>query len=492
MLRVCYLIGHPRSECTDETLLIVYGRQLEKKQYKLGDDSLDETAPFVEFCSIAMYSSLLIVSALVGQALGVLTPELIALAQKYAPQFRLTPTEKYFPSSVEYMLPHYQVYKDDSQTTSAQPSSLTVSNLNAVTGGGTGAWLTVPDTNASYLAGLNPASNKVPVIFFPFNLGKDIVALGRVGNHIGDWERMTVRTVNGAAISVDYNAHASGNGAGTKRWVDVLKPPGEDRPLGYVADGSHGVWPEPGTWVYEDFIIVQLKDETADGGPTWHAKDNIYAIEYLPNATYTGDQAWVNYQGFWGNIGQTDCWWYSIVKVNLPAIGRAKGQLSRPYRQDVLAASFASTPMPRSKFSHMRGPHSQTLAPLANNLDMSLYKFRLDSSALRLIDLESSNYVAVEQECIQTLADATITSSNYGFSKLAINGEREYSISVSRCPSNSGYVDSYRVGLCTTSETATCSWAPPRQLRTYLANRPGVVRGPAVELDMDHDNWMWN
>ncbi|KAG8695332.1 Vacuolar protein sorting-associated protein 62 [Ceratobasidium sp. 395] len=281
-----------------------------------------------------MYSKLLlIISALIGQVLGALTPELIALAQKYAPQFRLTPTEKYFPSSVEYMLPHYQVYKDDSKTTAAQPSLLTVSNLNAVTGGGTGAWLTVPDTNASYLAGLNPASNKVPVytfvvpkeggvvdffywIFFPFNLGKDIVALGRVGNHIGDWERMTVRTVNGVAISADYNAHSGGNGAGTKRWVDVLKPPGEDRPLGYVADGSHGVWPEPGTWVYEDFIIIQLKDETADGGPIWHAKDNIYAIEYLSNTTYTGEQAWVNYQGFWGNIGQTDCWWYSIVKVS--------------------------------------------------------------------------------------------------------------------------------------------------------------------------------
>lgn len=38
----------------------------------------------------------------------------------------------------------------------------------------------------------------------------------------------------------------------TKLWSDVLKPPGEDRPLGYVASGSHGVWPGPGTWVYEN------------------------------------------------------------------------------------------------------------------------------------------------------------------------------------------------------------------------------------------------
>jgi hypothetical protein len=38
----------------------------------------------------------------------------------------------------------------------------------------------------------------------------------------------------------------------TKPWGDVLKPSGEDRPLGYVAYGSHGVWPGPGSWVYQD------------------------------------------------------------------------------------------------------------------------------------------------------------------------------------------------------------------------------------------------
>ncbi|KAG9103632.1 Vacuolar protein sorting-associated protein 62 [Ceratobasidium sp. 370] len=228
-------------------------------------------------------NSLLVASALIAQALGALSPEIIALAQKYAPQFRLTPSEKYFPSSVEYMLPHYKVYDNNGKALATQPSTLTASNVDTVVGKGASTWLTVPDTSASYLTGLNPSSNNVPVytfivpkeggvvdffywIFFPFNLGKKIPALGQVGNHIGDWERMTVRTVNGIATSADYNAHSSGNGAGTKLWSDVLKPSGEDRPLGYVADGSHGVWPGPGTWVYEDIVIYQLKDETADGG----------------------------------------------------------------------------------------------------------------------------------------------------------------------------------------------------------------------------------
>ncbi|KAG8683255.1 Vacuolar protein sorting-associated protein 62 [Ceratobasidium sp. 395] len=176
-----------------------------------------------------------------------------------------------------------KVYDNNGKPLATQPSTLTTSNLDTVVGKGASTWLTVSDPAASYLTGLNPSSNKVPVytfivpkeggvvdffywIFFPFNLGKNIVALGQVGNHIGDWERMTVRTVNGVATSADYNAHSTGNGAGTKLWSDVLKPSGEDRPLGYVADGSHGVWPGPGTWVYEDIVIYQLKDETADGG----------------------------------------------------------------------------------------------------------------------------------------------------------------------------------------------------------------------------------
>ncbi|KAG9109790.1 Vacuolar protein sorting-associated protein 62 [Ceratobasidium sp. 392] len=401
-------------------------------------------------------SSLLVVGALATQVLGALSPEIIALARKYAPQFRLTPTEKYFPSSVEYMFPRYQVYNNVSEALATQPSPFTASNLNNLIGKGENTWLTVPDTNASYLTGLNPTSNHVPVytfivpkeggvvdffywIFFPFNLGKNIIALGQVGDHIGDWERMTVRTVNGVAISADYNAHSSGNGAGTKLWTDVLKPPGEDRPLGYVAEGSHGVWPEPGTWVYQDLLVVQLKDETADGGkwqgrpthmttkqsnsgPIWHAKDNIYPIEYLPNGAYTGDQGWLNYQGIWGNKGQTDCWWHSIVETC--ALSDGPGG---PYRQDVLGASTVSSHLPLSKFSHMKGPHSQTLAPLAGNSITSMYRFRLDSSTSGLIDLGSFKYVAVEQRCLQT-PTGTTGAYNYGFSTLTTDGDREYTV----------------------------------------------------------------
>ncbi|CUA68769.1 Putative vacuolar protein sorting-associated protein TDA6 [Rhizoctonia solani] len=451
---------------------------------------------------------ILSLSALAVSVLGALTPEQIALAQKYAPQFRLTPNEKYFPSSIEYMLPNYKVYDDSGKPLPAQPSPLAASNLDSVAGKGASTWLTVSDTSAGYLAGQNPSTNKVPVytfivpkeggivdlfywIFFPYNLGKNIPVLGFVGNHIGDWERMTVRTLNGVAISADYNAHSSGNGAGARPWADVLKPSGEDRPLGYVASGSHGVWPGPGSWVYQDVIIYQLKDETSDGGPIWNAKDSVYPIEYLSSGTYSGDQAWINFQGAWGNKGQTNCWWYKIVKT-CPLSNGPGG----PYRTDVLSASFAqpSNPIISSEYSDMKGPLSQTLAPLAINSSTSFYKLRLDESVLQLIDLGGFSRLTVEQTCLEyrSSTNTTLLSSTYGASKLNAGSDRVYSVTVPRCASNSSHVDSYRVGLCTDENNLMCSWARYRQLRTYLTGRQGVMNGTAVNLDMDHDNWTWN
>jgi hypothetical protein len=129
----------------------------------------------------------------------------------------------------------------------------------------------------------------------------------------------------------------------------VPKVPGEDRALAFIAKGSHGIWDRTGSLVYQDVSTInyrqcslqltetsssvctnlKTKQETgvsANGvgktfklrvytGPIWNAKDNIYPIEYLPSATYSGDQAWLNFQGAWGNKGDRTCWYYSITKV---------------------------------------------------------------------------------------------------------------------------------------------------------------------------------
>lgn len=63
-------------------------------------------------------------------------------------------------------------------------------------------------------------------------------------------------------------------------------------------------------------FIGKERSGNPNTGPMWNAKDNVYPIEYLSPAAYTGEQAWINYQGAWGNKGDTTCWWYPIVKVS--------------------------------------------------------------------------------------------------------------------------------------------------------------------------------
>lgn len=84
-----------------------------------------------------------------------------------------------------------------------------------------------------------------------------------------------MRIVDGVPVSADYSkpslvptsamliegegTHEGGRlSAGTVRWEDVEKV--HDRPVAYVAMGSHGVWPEPGDHVYAD---VRLSSFTA-------------------------------------------------------------------------------------------------------------------------------------------------------------------------------------------------------------------------------------
>ena len=81
--------------------------------------------------------------------------------------------------------------------------------------------------------------------FYPYNFGKIAGPFGVIGNHVGDWERLRMRTINGSAVSVDYNAHSGGpHLSQTVRWKDVEKI--DDRPVAYSAAGSHGLWATPG------------------------------------------------------------------------------------------------------------------------------------------------------------------------------------------------------------------------------------------------------
>jgi hypothetical protein len=172
---------------------------------------------------------------------------------------------------------------------------------------------------------------------------------------VGDWERITIRTINGTASEIDYHAH-SDSGSGVIPYAQAPKfspsspndPPNYNssdpnaRPIVYVANGSHGMWSSAGTFTYINAVIFQLQDVTSDGGVYWDTQNSLTTINY-PD-TYTDSLAWLNFQGDWGNIGSTSCWWYSIYNQCELTDGP-----NGPLRSDVEGATTIEMVIPGSE-----------------------------------------------------------------------------------------------------------------------------------------------
>lgn len=433
----------------------------------------------------------------------------IALARKYAPQFRFQKDETFFGSSIEYFLAGPVTAKDGSGSTKSS-GSLTDSNLADLPNQGSGLFLSTDvSSNAKkgFLTGQNPATtpgakvytfiapkanNVVDLyywLFTPYNLAKTVPLLGEVGNHVGDWERIAVRTVNGTATQVDYHAH-SDTGAGTIPWDKVVKFDNDQRPVGYVAAGSHGFWATPGTFTYVDAVIFKLQDVTSDGGVQWDTRDDLVTINY-PD-TYTGDLAWLNYKGAWGNVGSTSCWWHFIYK-ECELVDGPPG----PLRDDVEGAAFTASA--NSFKAAMTSAFSHTLAKVANSHSSS-YSFHASPS---------TPFVAVKQTCVaksdssathQTthlrvsadMSRASVvepeTVTRYGLAS-ASRGSRQ-TVTVAACPSGT-VVQSYAVGACTSGHVYGCSWAAaPRAIRAFSPEPSVLEAQPASAVSVDDlDVW---
>ncbi|KAG8866345.1 Vacuolar protein sorting-associated protein 62, partial [Serendipita sp. 405] len=342
-------------------------------------------------------------------------------------------------------------------------------------------------------------------IFCPFNLGKTVsfLGIGVVGNHVGDWERVTVRTVNGVATSVDYHAHGD-TGSGTVAWAQTPKfsstspnsPPTTTssdpnaRPVAYVSSGSHGFWSSAGTFIYVNAVVFQLQDVTSDGGVYWDTQNSLTTINY-PD-TYSGSLSWLNYAGAWGNKEVNNCWWHVFhdeCKLVAGPIG--------PVRSDVLGSAKSTTGATLKKKS--MGLPSQTLATTSSNAS-STFSIYLDSAPVFI----SGQTIAVDQVCatlnVTTHNSSTSTysyTSNYASVPLQ-KGATHYTIETVPCDEGS-FVSGYSMGLCThsLSESASleedlegCSFGPQRQIRVFSEDasliEPQEVAGVIV---IDLDNW---
>uniref|UniRef100_A0A6P7GDX6 Vacuolar protein sorting-associated protein TDA6 isoform X1 n=1 Tax=Diabrotica virgifera virgifera TaxID=50390 RepID=A0A6P7GDX6_DIAVI len=283
------------------------------------------------------------------------------LVRQWAPLVWLAPEERYFPQSVDDFLKNVYVgdgggkrvmpYLDDkiSRYKSTDFNLLPYRSLESL-----------QNDTTSFIFG-NPDLNKVSVyavvthcatslkrfenevldngdklyfhvtywIFYPYNLGKDICVLGKVpalrifntclgnvktiGNHVGDWEHMSLSFVGKNVPDQLYlAAHTSGafytyneqqryfkldeiekKSVHLGKYPELIRTQG-DHPVVFSAYGSHGMWGSPG--VQEYVKVPKLTDMTGYGTP-WKTWNNV-KIYHIGHETLP---SWMTFRGRWGN-----------------------------------------------------------------------------------------------------------------------------------------------------------------------------------------------
>ncbi|CAG0899197.1 unnamed protein product [Darwinula stevensoni] len=257
------------------------------------------------------------------------------LANMYAPVTVFHEEEKFYPSSIEFFLDAVDVVDENLFTIEPNP---TPENLPG--GIETDGYYMLTDqplrkafqigrrpkcptcTDVDIFSGQDVLNDIIPTyvlyrpyngtpfidiqyhLFYPYNRGKDICigipdgddCIGffeSFGNHVGDWEHLTIRFrdeepeqlyISCHSFGAYYNYNAAENvfefdrGDVKAQWEvkDFTKQDSLDpefspfvfmdgtHPIVFSANGSHGLWGEAGTHVYMSFPIT-LSDVTGNG-----------------------------------------------------------------------------------------------------------------------------------------------------------------------------------------------------------------------------------
>ncbi len=193
-------------------------------------------------------------------------PTKFNLMHAYAPHVILAESERYFPSSVDWAM---------------QPDRLIrFKNVDGKFWLKTAQNLTSPSQPDVPVFSGESDLNQVPVyafwvqkenffdityfMYYPYNRGKEVA--GTVwGNHVSDWEHVTVRlNLSLTPICIYMSQHSGGQ---TQYWPDVSKAY-ETHATVFSAWGSHGLYPDAGDHNYS----VGLNDVTSNGTDwyTWY------------------------------------------------------------------------------------------------------------------------------------------------------------------------------------------------------------------------------
>ncbi|KAL8130646.1 hypothetical protein V2J09_019801 [Rumex salicifolius] len=245
-----------------------------------------------------------------------------ALIKHYGPTVFFHPEEIYLPSSVPWFFDNgallYRNGKGYAERIDSRGSNLPHGGFNDGK-----YWIDLPDDedkrnhlkygnleSAKLYVHLKPAlggtsTDIVMWVFCPFNgpatlkVGLANVALGKVGEHVGDWEHFTLRVCNftGKLQSVYFSQHSGGE------WVDAcdLEFIEGNKPVVYSSKDGHASFPHPGTYIWgPSRLKMGVRNDAARSK---HLVDS--SIKYqIVAAEYLGDDVeelpWLQFMREWG------------------------------------------------------------------------------------------------------------------------------------------------------------------------------------------------
>ncbi|KAJ7982132.1 Vacuolar protein sorting-associated protein 62 [Quillaja saponaria] len=244
-----------------------------------------------------------------------------ALVQAYSPFVYLHPDEEYHPSSVYWFFTNGGLLYKKGEETKPVPINTTGSNLPQGGSNDGAYWLDLPvdkankervkkgdlQSSQAYLhikPMLGATFTDIAIwIFYPFNGPARAkveflnIPLGKIGEHVGDWEHVTLRVsnFNGELWRVYFSEHSSG------AWVDAsgLEFQNGNKPVAYSSLHGHAFYPKPGL-VLQGNGGIGIRNDTAKSSMVVDtgAKFELVAAEYLASAI--NEPAWLNYFRKWG------------------------------------------------------------------------------------------------------------------------------------------------------------------------------------------------
>ncbi|KAJ0762285.1 putative vacuolar protein sorting-associated protein [Helianthus annuus] len=246
-----------------------------------------------------------------------------ALIQAYAPVIYFHPDEQYLPSSVDWFFQNGALlYHKGNES---KPDLVERNGSNLPQGGSNDEtyWLDLPLDGSSkdrvkkgdlqdacaYFH-VKPVSGGLFTdiaiwVFYPFNGGARAkvefinISLGKLGEHVGDWEHVTLRisNFNGELNSVFFCQHGWG------KWVSAsgLEYHTGNKPVVYASLHGHASYPKPGRVLLgSGGADIGVKDDTdkSDKMMDTGVKAVVVATEYLAPAVV--EPPWLNYERKWG------------------------------------------------------------------------------------------------------------------------------------------------------------------------------------------------